>query len=143
MRPLKRLVVTFFLLTVVVSSAYGGCSDPQQFWRRFRQAVLDNDVKAIMTLTYFPLEGRGVDDSIPIQRYDRKAFQKTYKKLINQPVLLPSGGRVVSKTMFELIREKKTIVSKDFNTADYLQIYDFEFKLVNGCWFFTSVDLED
>jgi len=65
------------------------------------------------------------------------------KKLLAQSELLPLNGKIVSKSMFQLIKEKKTLVPKDFLTTDFIRVYDFEFELIQGHWQFTRAYLEE
>jgi len=131
------------LLMPTVTSAGPQQSDGNQFWQVFRQAVLDNNTEHIASMTRFPFEVRGVDDSNPIHNYDRKHFAPIWKKLLVQPELLPLHGKIVSKTMLELIKEKKTLAPKDFLKSDFIRVYDFEFELIKGHWQFTRAYLEE
>jgi hypothetical protein len=146
MRFVKCLLITLFFVTIFVgtANANAGYSDPTQFWLRFRQAVLENDISAIITLTHFPFRTRGPIDGSPIIQHDKKNFPNIYKKLITQEEeLMTSDGKLVSKTMFELIKEKRVIVPKDFNIPDCLWIYAFKFKKINGCWYLTWAYTDD
>jgi uncharacterized membrane protein YvbJ len=134
----RPLVAILFVFTFFVSSANAGYSDPNQFWKSFRQAVLDNDMDKIIALTYFPFKVRGPTDSDPIMQYNKNKFPIIYKKLITQEEeIMTSGASFVSSNMFELIRKKRTLDPKDFNSPDCLRIYSFKFKVIKGCWYFT------
>ena len=139
----RCLQVIVLLLALLVSSASGGYSDPHLFWKTFRQAVVDNDINTVMKLTHFPLKVRGVDDSDPVLLYGQNDFKKIYNKLVNQEVLLPSGDKIVSKTMYQLIKEKKDITAKDYNTPDCIWIYEFKFHRLKGQWLFTWAYFEE
>jgi len=139
----RLLQMMVLLVALLVSSAAADYSDPNQYWKAFRQAVVENDIKTVMKLTYFPFKVRGVDDSDPVLRYGRNDFKKIYNKLLNQVVLLPSGGKVVSKTMYQLIKEKRDVTAKDYNTPDCIWIYEFKFHRVKGQWLFTWAYFEE
>jgi hypothetical protein len=143
MKVLKSLAATLLLTLLLVDCANAGYTDPGQFWTTFRQAVLDNDINTIVKLTHFPFKTRGPFDSSPVTSYNSKRFPEVYEKLIAQKELLPAEGKIVSTTMFELIKKKKTITHKDFNTSDSLWIHDFVFTRKNGSWFFTFGYLND
>lgn len=143
MRGLKIILPLFLTLFCVVCSAAETDSGYSQFWSTFRQAVLDNDKVKIVEMTRFPFEVRGPDDSDPVQPYDHHGFLSIYEKLVAQPVFLPSDGKIISKTMRQLIDEKKEITPADHPTSDSFQVHQFEFRRIKGKWFFTRAYLEE
>lgn len=138
----KTILLVIILLPATVPAAGNG-ADATRFWTTFRQALLDRNSSQVLSMTRFPFEVRGVDDSSPLRRYDRKAFPKVLKQVVSQEELVLSGGNFISKTMLQLIQEKKALNSADYLTPTYIRIHDLEFQLVNGHWLFTGVYLEE
>jgi uncharacterized membrane protein YvbJ len=136
--------MVLFTVNILAGSANAGYADPNQFWARFREAVLDNDISTIISLTHFPFKVRGTDDSDPVLQYNKEKFPHIFKKLINQKEeFTSSDGKLVSKTMLQLIKDKKRFGPKELIAKDFLRIYDFEFIRINGSWFFTFGYLDD
>lgn len=68
------------------------------FWVAFRDAVLMNNEKTLLSLTRLPLEVHGVSDSTPAKYYNRNELSPVLKKILTQPEYLPLRGKIVSKT---------------------------------------------
>jgi len=143
MYAFKTVLPVILALFCVVCSAAVKDSGSNQYWSTFRQAVLDNNKEKIVAMTRFPFEVRGPDDSDPLKHYDRKGFLAIYERLVAQPVFLPSDGKIISKSMRQLIGEKKEITPADYLTSDSIQFHQFEFKRIKGKWFFTRAYLEE
>lgn len=142
-----RLVKLFFPLLIVLISLTASAAEIEvsgnQFWHKFRQAVLANKVDQISSLTRFPFEVRGPDDSDPVKNYNRKSFGGIFKRVVVQPVLLPSNGNFITKSMLQVIDDKKEITDKDYMIPEAFQVEQFEFQRIRGQWFFTRAYLEE
>lgn len=143
MNACKAILPVILALLCVVCSAAGKDYSCNQYWSTFRQAVLDNDKGRLAGMTRFPFEVRGPDDSDPVRQYDAKGFLAIYERLVAQPVFLPREGKIVSKSMRQLIDEKKEITPDDYLTSDSIQIHQFEFERIKGKWLFTRAYLEE
>jgi hypothetical protein len=143
MRLVKPLFPIFFILICVAASAAEIGSSGDQFWHNFRQAVLANNVDQVSSLTRFPFEVRGPDDSDPVKNYNRKSFGGIFKRVVVQPVLLPIKGKFITKSMLQVIDDKKEITDKDYMTPEAFQVEQFEFQRISGQWFFTRAYLEE
>ena len=143
MRLVKLFFPLFFVLSCVVASAAEIDSGGNQFWHKFRQAVLANKVDQVSSLTRFPFEVRGPDDSDPVKNYNRKSFGGIFKRVVVQPVLLPSKGKFITKSMLQVVDEKTEITDKDYMTPEAFQVEQFEFQRIRGQWFFTRAYLEE
>jgi hypothetical protein len=139
------LIMLTMLLTFVSYAYSEEVSDDgfRPFWADFRQAVISNDKTKIASLTHFPFEVLGADDSNPAKFLDRKEFLDIYERLVVQTVYFPSGGQIVSKTMREMIYETKDIPKKDTNKGDAMQFQQFEFETIGGKWRFVRAYLEE
>jgi len=136
------LAVTFLLLSVTAYAAEND-ADANRFWRMFRQAVLHRNNGQIASMTRFPFEVRGPDDSDPVRFFERKAFPDLYKQVVSQQVFVLSDGNFIAKTMLQLIKEKKEITSVDYLIPTSFTVHEFEFQLINGHWLFTRAYLEE
>jgi len=72
-----------------------------EFWKVFRNAVIENDTNKLVQLTRFPLETRGPHDNDPIVKYDRKDFARVFQKYLKQD----TGLGTENETQFDLIKE--------------------------------------
>lgn len=138
-----RLLLPLILLISGACSAEESDTGLQSFWADFRQAVLDNDKDKIASMTHFPFEVRGPDDSDPVKHYDRTGFLAIYERLVVQRIYLASAGQFVSKSMRELIGGKSEITPGDFLTKNVIRFQQFEFERIKGRWRFTRAYLEE
>jgi hypothetical protein len=102
-----------------------------------------NDTNQVTLMTRFPFEVRGPDDSDPIKHYDRKKFRVIFKRVVVQPVLLPSNRKFISKSMLKVIDDKRDITTVDYQTPTIFQVEQFEFERIEGHWFLTRAYLEE
>ncbi|MBJ6799768.1 hypothetical protein [Geomonas propionica] len=140
---LGRIAVVAFWLTLALATSAEAKSDAQDFWSRFRQAVLSGESDSVAAMTKLPLWVRGPDDSDRVVYYGRQDFKTVLKRLLNQEVSILKGGKVISRTMLEVIKEKKNLSSKDLQVPDSLSVELFYFQKVGGRWVFTRGYLED
>lgn len=139
----KISAIILFTLFCLACSANENASDANQFWSTFRQAVVDNNKERIASITRFPFEVRGPDDSDPVIRYDRKGFLAIYERLVAQSVYMPSEGKIVPKSMRQLISDKQELSPQDYLTSDAIQFHQFEFERIEGRWYFSRAFLEE
>ena len=137
------------LLSMVLSFIFCAYSEEltdhsfRRFWADFRQTVISTDKTKITSLTHFPFEVLGPDDSDSVKFLDRKGFLDIYERLVGQTIYFPSGGQIVSKTMLQMINETKEIPKKDTNKGDAMQFQQFEFEVIGGKWRFVRAYLEE
>ena len=113
------------------------------FWQEFKQAVINNDKVKIVSLTHFPFEVHGGDDSEAIKVLDKKGFINIYERLIVQAVYFPSGNEIVSKPLREVIYESKEIPESNVANVGNARFQQFEFERRNGKWRFVRAFLEE
>lgn len=66
------------------NSTANSCPDSaQQFWTKFRAAVLQDDFDAVAAMTFFPLEVKGDADDNPTKFIYRKNFNKHFTTLLS------------------------------------------------------------
>lgn len=112
------------------------------FWPEFRQAVISSDKNKIASLTHFPFEVLGVDDSYSARSFDRTGFLDIYERLVTQTIYFPQGNQIISKSMREMIYEAKNIPKKNINAGNTMQFEQFEFERIDGQWRFVRAYLE-
>jgi hypothetical protein len=114
----------------------------QEFWSEFRGAVKADDKDKIASLTAFPFETRGGDDSDPVKKHDKASFLKILDRLLDS-----DSGVARKDKMRSLIDRKAEISSKDFGYGSEsdgeCRVGSFVFKKRNGKWAFTSAFLEE
>lgn len=139
------LIALLQFIFVVGSTRSAEVADNQfaTFWIEFRQAVINNDKTKIISLTYFPFEMRGVDDSSAIQLLDEKSFNNIYERLLVQTIFLPVRDQIVPKPMRELIYETKSLSSEETENTNTISFQQFEFEQRNGRWRFVRAFLEE
>lgn len=139
---LVRLLIVTLSLLFYSTCCYAGQS-ANEFWRDFRQAILNGETTAVASMTKFPLWVRGPDDSDPVYYYKQSEFLPIYRRLLNQRISIWKDDTVVSKTMYQVIKEKKQLDAQDLDSDKLLSVENFEFQVVNGRWLFTRGYLED
>ena len=130
-------------LAALACSPEDGQHELEAFWTRFRQAVIEQDAEGVAALSRFPFEVRGLDDSDPIQRYDRAQFPALWERLIEQAVLRSEGAGIVPRSMRDLVVEAPHGPRLEAADASAARFEQFEFERVEGCWLFTLAYLED
>jgi len=141
MQIVKNLIVTIFLMASISCNAESPQSDFQSFWNKFRAASLANDYTTLATLTKLPLEVKGVDDSVPIRKYEKAQLNTIFPKLMSQPVLLPKDNDVVETNLREILNKTEKV---EYNNTDKeIRVEQFQFQLINGKWFFVKAYLEE
>ena len=116
-------------------------SDFQPFWNKFRAASLANDYATLATLTKFPLEVKGVDDSVPDEKYKKEQLSAIFPNLMSQPVFLPKDNDVVETNLREALTKTEKVEYK--NTDKEIRVEQFQFQLINGKWLLVRAYLEE
>jgi hypothetical protein len=143
MKLVRACIAVWILLLPIVANAGDPLVYANAFWRTFRQAVVGGNTAAIASMTRFPFEVRGVDDSGPVKRYNRQKFPVKYKQVVSQRVVVMAGKDVLEKTMLQVIKEKKDLSAADMATPDFFTVELFTFHLIKGRWLFTRAYLEE
>jgi hypothetical protein len=143
MRLLKLVLPLVILLFGVGNSIAQKDSDITAFWRTFRQAALTSNYDRVASVTRFPFEVRGPDDSDPIKHYNRKAFPVIFKRVLSQPLSLTSEGRIITKSMLEVIEYKTEIIPTDYLTPSIIRVNQLQFTRIDDHWLFTRAYLEE
>jgi hydroxyethylthiazole kinase-like sugar kinase family protein len=138
----KACIIICILLTPIAANAADNLVGAKIFWRTFRQAVLGGNTAEIASMTRFPFEVRGVDDSDPVKRYNQQKFPAIFRQVISQQVVVMTGQEVIEKTMLQVVSEKKDLSAVDMATPDFFTVELFNFHLIKGRWLFTRAYLE-
>lgn len=142
LKSFRLFVACFFLgLTTqaCVKDTDPQSNDFQNFWNEFRTAVMNNDTAKVAMLTRFPFETRGEMDWDPVIERDKEWFLKTYQELLNHDPGLPQPPR----TMRAFIEHSSQVTSKDIVVGDWARLGDFEFRRIDGKWWFTFAYFEN
>lgn len=138
-----RMVLTLVLFFGVTCDAAQVRFTAGEFWASFRQAVLVNDERKIISMTKLPLAVYGVSDNTPAMYYDRSEFPAIFRKILMQSEYRLVGNKIVSKTILGLIHDKKVLTQTDLQSKDTFRFYQLEFEAINGRWFLTRGYLEE
>ncbi len=101
----------------------------QDFWNKFRKAVLTNNEDAIVSMTSFPFTIYGNELDPEITYDDSKSFLAAIDTILN----LDSGAKSNPETMRNFIIRNKSISKNLENTGD---IGSFAFCKILGKWYF-------
>lgn len=137
------MVLTIVLFFGVTCDAAQDRFTAGEFWASFRQAVLANDERKIISMTKLPLAVYGVSDNTPVMYYDRSEFPAIFRKILMQSEYRLVGNRIVSKTVLGLIHDKKVLTQTDLQSRDAFRFYQLEFEAIKGRWFLTRGYLEE
>ncbi len=141
----RRLIAVFMLVICNVSIAADDqiCTDSaQQYWAKFRNAVLQSDVDGVANLSQFPfIVSSGLQDS------DRKNKPTSRADFISiYPLLLikDPGLSLKPSTMWDLISNSKKL-TPDFCTSGggQIRVGDWVFQLKDGKWRFVQVYIDN
>lgn len=139
-----RFVAVLLLLSLLLVTSHAfGDTEAQEFWSQFREAVLSEEVDKVAAMTHFPLWVRGTEDSDPVMFYGKKNFKNIWKRLLDQQIVPSDSDQVVFKAMRQVIKERKKIRSKDFQTPEIIRVELFRFDKIDGRWLLTQGYLEE
>jgi hypothetical protein len=116
--------------------------DIQQFWTKFRAAILSEDKEKVAALTKFPFEVRGPDDSDPLVYYDKNGFLGILDEILNQPVHQMKGSNLNSTTMGEIVRNKTEVLDKEIISENFARVDLFTFVKEKNRWLFNRAYFE-
>ena len=142
-RHLSMLMVISIVL-VLTADAQQPALTPlesfQEFWSAFRRAVLTTNKSQVAEMAQFPFVTQGTLDDSPTTRQDRDAFLALWNRLLSQdPGLQPE-----SDTMQQLVMRTPTVTPHHLHEDQHAaRVGVFEFRHLNGRWWFTSAYLDD
>jgi hypothetical protein len=137
------MYIFYYSVFVYCASAQQEEGSFQDFWSGFRSAVINGDKEKIASMTKFPFEVRGPNDSDPVIRHNRKSFMKIYEYLLTQQVYSFDGARANSKSMREIIESQTKIANSNILAEDFIRIEQFTFTKVKNRWLFTRAYIEN
>lgn len=100
-----------------------------EFWKIFRQAILNSDTNQIITMTKFPFQTRGPLDDDPTIEYNKQKFLHVFQAFLNQS----NGMDLEGTTELESIK-KTTTPNKTDIVNDYARIGDLVFNKTKKGW---------
>jgi hypothetical protein len=126
-----------------VLAAKTACTaDAQQFWKRFRIAVLENNPSGVADLTQFPfiVSSGIVDTDRKNTSIQRTEFIKRYPQLLSQD----PGLKIEPSTMLDLIKTSEQL-KESFCASDGEQFRagDWVFQVKSQNWRFVQVYVGD
>lgn len=106
------------------------------FWVEFRNAVLDNDVATIKSLTRFPFETKGPLEDDPKKKFVAREFDLLWPRLLETD---PHSWGPLRDSMKELIarREEPSVEEISTEPSGQVQVGVFVFRKIKNRWMFT------
>lgn len=120
------------------------CTGAEEFWRRFRQAVIVGETGEVASMTKFPFRVGGILDSDQVVSYDRVTFPPILSKLLMQKILfVREDYQIVETTMLRHIQDKKNLAPQDYKSPSLIVVELFTFECRSGRWLFTEAFIEE
>ena len=141
MKFLFRTALFFIALASLGCMANNTDNSFQSFWTEFRAAAIKNDYATLEKFTKFPLEVRGVHDSMPIQYFKKDAFKEIFNRLMEQEIYPVHDEDLILTSMKTIV--KNTELTPDAKTGEEYRIEQLVFEYIDGRWFFTNAYLEE
>lgn len=113
----------------------------QSFWNQFRTAVIKEDYATLENFTKFPLEVRGVHDSMPIEYYKKDEFKIIFDKIMEQKIYSVHEEDLVLTNMKAIVSDTELV--SDMKNGDQYRVEQLVFDYVDGQWLFTNAYLEE
>jgi hypothetical protein len=115
--------------------------DFQLYWAEFRTAALADDYQTLETLTRFPLEVRGVDDSMPTVRYKKEQFETIFKTIMQQTIIESTEEDYIETTMKAIVDKTDTVASDALDEEQ--RVEQLVFQNIKGRWMFVRAYVEE
>ena len=141
MKFFLRTALFFIALVSLGCMATNKDNSFQSFWTEFRAATIQNDYATLENLTKFPLEVRGVHDSMPIEYFKKDAFKEIFNRIMEQKIYPVHDEDLVLTSMKTIVKNTE-LVPDEKNEEEY-RIEQLVFEYIDGQWFFTNAYLEE
>lgn len=147
MKPKRHCKIIQLLLTALLINLYsmtGNAADEactnsaQQYWAKFRGAVLESNVEAVANLTRFPfmVSSGMLDDERKNKSISRQEFIALYPQLL----ISDPGIKLTPTTMWDLINENKQLTPAFCTSGGgQFRVGDWVFRLKDNKWKFQQV----
>lgn len=139
---MRRTLILLLLICAVTGHAAPE-DGSKVFWAEFKSAVAKGDKDKIASMTKFPFYISGELDGDPVTTLTKDKFPAVLEKILAQQALQLSHGKVVSKTMRQIIKEKTRITGTDYAGANTFVIEMFVFEKLQGRWWFRRAYVEE
>jgi hypothetical protein len=146
MPRILNLGLVFLSLTCCVFAQQEKSNDTEnihKFWTEFRTAILNKDNGKVASLTNFPFEVRGPDDSDPVVYHNEKGFFRILDDILDQPVYQINGTNINVTSMRDIIKNKPDVFDSDLLSDDLVRVELFTFKKVQKKWLFNKAYFEE
>ncbi len=132
-----------FFVAMVSSGCMANNTDKsfQLFWTEFRTAAIQNDYEQLEKFTKFPLAINGVDDSIPVEYFQKKDFKTIFNRLMEQKIYASHGDEYILTNMMDVV--SKSEIPLNAKNGEEYQVEQLVFEYINGQWCFTRAYLEE
>ncbi|WP_295428666.1 hypothetical protein [uncultured Thiodictyon sp.] len=135
------ILVLFGLHTLSAMSAETACNaSAEQYWKTFRNAVLQNDLSTIVNLSSFPFEVRGILDENTKRTILREEFHKLFPSLLEA-----DPGMSPTPTTMKWLLNTATSLSPSFCNAyeNQFRVGTWVFELTSDGWRFIQAFVDE
>ena len=139
---ISRLGPLFCVLAVVANcrSASPPAEDFSTFWNAFRTAALADMVDQVASMTRFPLEVRGPDDTDPVVTRTQDSFAGLLVHVMSQD----SGVRAEAETVRQFLERTHDLAEPHLEPdGRAARVGDFVFERVGDRWMLVRVYLAE
>ena len=136
-----RTVLFFISIVSLGCMANNKDSSFQLFWNEFRTAVVEDNYANLEKLTKFPLEVRGVHDSMPIEYFKNDEFKIIFDRIMEQKIYSVHEEDLVLTNMKAIVNDTELV--SDMKNGDQYRVEQLVFDYIDGQWFFTNAYLEE
>ena len=144
-RPDKFIIQGILLVSILftasgITNAQTTCPDnAQQFWKKFRHAVLQSDSPILTNMVQFPLEVRGTLDDSKASQINKDAFSKILPELLSTD----PGLSAEPTTMNNYIQSVESLPASSCNMhGNQFRVGSWVFSEQNNRWLFTQAFIE-
>jgi hypothetical protein len=101
----------------------------EEFWKSFRQSVVNSDTNQIIALTQFPFETRGPLDSDPTIKHTKQKFAHVFQAFLNQWNGMDLDGTTERESI-----EKTVTIKKEDIADEYTRVGNLVFSKKKSGW---------
>ena len=114
-----------------------------QYWDKFRQAIVNENLDEVTKLTQFPFQTRGTNGSDSTVKYDKSSFITIFKKIIDQKIYAFNNQQLVPLSMKEVVANAENISKEHLIKDDLARVEQFTFVKIGGHWYFERAYISD
>lgn len=108
-----------------------------QFWKDFRNSVLNNDIENILKMTRFPFQVKGDLDMLGSKTLAKDQFLKQFNEFMDQD----TRENLTPESMRDYIKNNANVYPNIEDGQTDIGLFSFEY--INNKWYFVRVYVEE